>query len=198
MCILKIEKMMLPDEIIQQKEWQALTVEEKHLIADLAQNADEFYMMKSMLQFSSEAADEVPVISATVKECIDEKIAVKKSFRLHPIWYAAAAFIILAIAIPSILKQQPRKNDIAATEDNRNMPPKVVLKKDTPSSKEPVIGEPIKVDDKKLADQQIKKYKNILKDNSDKALAPEPALIAQVSTSVSSDLSLLDFVTAVE
>jgi len=198
MYILKIEKMMLPDEIIQQKEWQALTVEEKHLIADLAQNADEFYMMKSMLQFSSEAADEVPAISATVKERIDEKIVLKKSFRLHPIWYAAAAFIILAIAIPSLLKQQHRKNDIAGTEDNRNILPQVVLKKDTPSSKEPFIAEPIKVDDKKLADQQIKKNKNIVKDNIDKAFAPEPALIAQVSTSVSSDLSLLDFVTAVE
>lgn len=189
---------MFPDEIIQQKEWQALTVEEKHLIADLAQNADEFYMIKSMLQFSSEAVDEVPVLNATVKERIDEKIAEKKSFRLHPIWYAAAAFIILAIAIPSILKQQTRKNDIAATEDNRTMPPQVVLKKDTPPSIEPVIAEPIKVDDKKLADQQIKKNKNMVKDNSDKALATEPTLVAQVTTSVSSDLSLLDFVTAVE
>lgn len=189
---------MLPDEIIQQKEWQALTVEEKHLIADLAQNADEFYMMKSMLQYSSEAVDEVPAISATVKEHIDQKILVKKSFRLHPIWYAAAACIILAIAIPSILKQQHSKKDLARTEDNRTIPPQVVLKKDTPPSKEPVIAEPIKVDDKKLADQQIKKNKNIVKDNSDKALTTEPALVAQVSTSVSSDLSLLDFVTAVE
>lgn len=188
---------MLPDEIIQQKEWNELSVEEKELIADLAINAEEFYMMKSMLQLSKEAADDVPQLSAAVKERIDEQIVVKKTFRLNPFWYAAAAVVIIAIAIPSVLKLQKQTNEIAGTEVNSTISPKLQPKKDS-SLKEPNIAVPNKVDDKKLADQQIKKNQNSQLNNIDNQPTPEPTLVAQVSSSVTADLSLLDFVTEVE
>jgi hypothetical protein len=88
---------MLPDEIIKQKEWNELSADEMETVKDLAKNEQEYYVLKKMLQVSSEAADEVPMAPAHILQNIKAGLAGKTSNRIKWYWYAAAAIFVLAI-----------------------------------------------------------------------------------------------------
>jgi hypothetical protein len=91
---------MLPDEIIKHKEWNELTAAEKEAVLELAKNEQEYYVLKKMLQVSSEAVSDVPKAPERIRENIKSGLA-GKSKRTRWYWYAAAA--VLVIAIGSVL-----------------------------------------------------------------------------------------------
>ena len=90
---------MEPEEIIQQKKWQELTDAERLILAPLAANEQDFYLLKRMLSVSAERAHEVPLIDPAIQAGLQSRlkspVVQSNSFR----WYYAAAAVIVFSAL---------------------------------------------------------------------------------------------------
>jgi hypothetical protein len=93
--------MLQADEIIQQKQWQHLSAGEKAIIADLADNEQEFNLLKKMLMVSAEATDGVPAVSTPVQQHIKNTLPAIKRSPAYKYWYAAAA-VLVAITVAAV------------------------------------------------------------------------------------------------
>jgi hypothetical protein len=95
-------KDMEPDEIIQQKEWHELTNTEKQSLHELAENEQEFNLLKKMMQVSLDEAGSVPPVSSSVREELAAMVHEQKPVSFKKYWYAAAA-VVVAMIIAAIM-----------------------------------------------------------------------------------------------
>ncbi len=93
---------MEPDEIIQQKEWHELTNTEKQSLYELAENEQEYNLLKKMMQVSLEEAGSVPPVSSSVREELAAMVQEQKPVSFRKYWYAAAAAVV-ALIIAAIM-----------------------------------------------------------------------------------------------
>ena len=93
---------MEPDEIIQQKEWHELTNIEKQSLQELAENEQEYNLLKKMMQVSLEEAGSVPPVSSSVRQQLDAMVQEQKPVSFRKYWYVAAAAVV-AIIIAAII-----------------------------------------------------------------------------------------------
>ena len=103
---------MNADEIIQNREWQDLSEEERSEIFELASNEQEFYLLKRMLNVSSEEIFDIPEVNPDVKNNIINSIKRKKHFKVLRNWYLAAASVIAFGFLTFILIQDKNKNEL--------------------------------------------------------------------------------------
>ncbi|MCP9751140.1 hypothetical protein [Ferruginibacter sp. HRS2-29] len=187
---------MQADEIIQQKEWVELNAEEKASLQELAATEQEFNLLKKMLQVSAEENEEVPVVSAHVKDELHAMVVSGK--RSHTrYWYAAAAAILLFIAgaiflpkekhtdIPLVKTDTPVYDSSPAIAGNNHTVPDTNTFQ--PQQKKPVD----KIFIAKVLPQ--KKVQQPEVDNTDKNLQ----VYASVCKTVSDEKELLDLVTEI-
>ncbi len=185
--------MLQADEIIQQKEWQQLTAEEKTVIAELADSEAAFNLLKKMLMVAAEAVTDVPEVEASVQEKLRVSLPVAKKRSLNTYWFAAAAaIVIMAIAALFIFNKKDNTeivnvpeikkavNDPVIKEDS--MPAKdsmaTLVKKEntTPTVKQAPVQKPVF---SSLQDTTQNNY-------------------VMLDASVSNNVSLLELVTEVE
>ncbi|HEX2630131.1 MAG TPA: hypothetical protein VHM26_13990 [Chitinophagaceae bacterium] len=197
---------MQVEDIIQQKEWAHLTDAEKELLQPLADDEQEFNLLKKMLLLAEEDAVAAPLIDPKVQQRLHESIAGKRKVVFSKKWYyAAAAILIIALTAWFLLqpsKKQAKDEDVAITP-----PPTIEKKIDTPS---------IVTNDPKLPEVKIKpQVTPTIKDSSAPIIAPpvyvqrppirpeidtikiDKPQLAVVSTIVKSDNTLMAFVTEV-
>jgi hypothetical protein len=96
-------KDMEPDEIIQQKEWYELTNTEKQSLHELAENEQEYNLLKKMMQVSLEEAGSVPPVSSSVREELAAMVQEQKPVSFRKYWYAAAAAVVAMIIAAIII-----------------------------------------------------------------------------------------------
>ena len=83
------------EEIILQKQWQELNVEEKALLKELAENENDFNLLKQMLKVAGKQSQEIPVLNSDIEKNIRQELFPRRNIR--PWLIAAAAMIILAV-----------------------------------------------------------------------------------------------------
>lgn len=86
---------MQAEEIIQQKEWEQLSENEREFLKELTANEQEYNLLKKMLQLSAEEALEVPLFNEKTKLSLDTVINKNKLNSNRFVWYAAAAVLLI-------------------------------------------------------------------------------------------------------
>jgi hypothetical protein len=142
------------EEIIQQKEWHQLTTDDHRIVAELAETEQEYNLLKKMLQLSANEPLEVPTISASIKENLQQEFTTGKVVSIKKYWYAvAAAILILASAALFILNKKDAPHIIPGNETVKNIIVPETEQKDTAIKNDPVI--------KKEAPQIVHHQQNI-------------------------------------
>lgn len=186
--------MLQADELIQQKEWQQLSADEKAIVSELADNEAEFNLLKKMLQVSAEEVSEVPQLNPAIYNEIKATLPVVRKMPAQKYWYAvAAAIVIMAIAAFFIFKQEARVEYVKKPEvPVQNNP---VIKEEPVAQKDsvPVMVKKETVPPVKKAIQKQPPVHPSLNDD------PLPQNnYAALDASVASDVALLDLITEVE
>lgn len=187
--------MLQADEIIQQKEWQQLTADEKAIVAELADSEAAFNLLKKMLQVSAEEVTQVPELSPAVYNELKATLPVVKKTPVQKYWYAAAVtLLIMAIAAFFIFKKETRveyvKTPGAPVRTNPVIKEEPVIKKD--SVRVMVQKEKVVPPAKKIIQPQSPTYPSL---NND----PQPQnSYAILDAGVASDPALLELITEVE
>ena len=121
---------MQADEIIQQKEWHELSPAEMQTVQELAENEQEYNLLKKMMQVSGEEASEAPMISNSVKENLTEMVREQRPSSKR-YWYLAAAAAVAALIFAGILIF-PKKtvNDGIAVNDPKPNDTVAIVKKE--------------------------------------------------------------------
>ena len=185
--------MLQADEIIQQKEWQQLTAEEKAVVAELADNEAEFNLLKKMLLVSAEAVSDVPEVGASVQEKLRAGLPAAKKRSLNSYWFAAAAaIVIMAIAAIFILRKE-EKTAIAIAPGIKKGINDPVIKKDSIPVKDSVATM-VKKETAPTPSKQVPDQKPVFPSLQDTTQNN----YVVVDASVSSNASLLELVTEVE
>lgn len=111
---------MEAEQLIQEKEWAALTGEERAVVLPLAADEQEFNLLKKMLLVAAEQAEDVPPVSARVQHGLREAVEARRRRTVQwPRWTyaAAAALLVLALTGWLLLHQAARKPGRPATPD---------------------------------------------------------------------------------
>ena len=112
-------KDMEPDEIIQQKEWYELTNTEKQSLHELAENEQEYNLLKKMMQVSLEEAGSVPPVSNSVREELAAMVQEQKPVSFRKYWYAAAAaVVVMIVAAIMIFSKKAVHDDLVKSNDS--------------------------------------------------------------------------------
>lgn len=126
--------MLQADEIIQQKEWQQLTAEEKAVVTALADNEAEFNLLKKMLIVTAEAVSDVPEVAVSVQQKLRASLPAAKKRSLHSYWLAAAAaIIVMAVAALFILKKEDKAGIVNTPEVKKNIHTPVIKEDSLPA-----------------------------------------------------------------
>jgi hypothetical protein len=110
---------MQAEDIIQQKEWNELSSEEKRTIQPLAADEQEFNLLKKMLLFAGEETADVPLLAPEVPLELKAAIAAPApSVRKINWYYVAAAILILVFPTWFVLtdKEAREGTPIAGTD----------------------------------------------------------------------------------
>lgn len=110
---------MQPEEIIQQKEWHQLTIEEKQALQSLVADEQEYNLLKKMMMIADETAADVPQIDPALQQKLHR--SVKNGTRKW--YYAAAAVLLVAVSawfflrnekenMPDIVINNPEKKEV--------------------------------------------------------------------------------------
>jgi hypothetical protein len=175
---------MQPEDIIQNKEWQELTAEEKEAVKPLAADEQEYNLLKKMMLVAGESAGDVPSISPAIQYQLHR--SVKKGFDRR--WlYAAAVLLLVAVSGLLVLNHEtvlkppvgftppkPKKDSIVVRDTIVPIPPTTKPEITTKPKEEPI--KPI---------EPIKPVEH-----------PEPSY-ASISTLLKDDTTLMAFVTEV-
>lgn len=84
-------------DIIQQKEWAALTKAEKENIFSLAENEKEYNLIRLMLLTTAAEKNEIPILPASIYENIKHEIPTKKTYRNSLGWLSAACLTAIVL-----------------------------------------------------------------------------------------------------
>lgn len=187
--------MLQADELIQQKEWQQLSADEKAMLSELAGNEAEFNLLKKMLQVSAEEVSEVPPLNPAVYHEIKAMLPVVKKASGPKYWYAAAAAIlVMAIAAFFIFKKETKVEYVkmpgAPVHNNPGIKEEQVIKKDSVPvmvNKEKIISP-----SKKITQKPSPVYPSL---NEDPPLQNNYAVL---DASVAGNAALLDLIGEVE
>ena len=88
---------MQPDEIIQNKEWNELTAEDKAALRGLADTREEYHLLRQILKVSASEPGSVPQMDKHIKEHLMQ--AMQPVGIIRPLYkYAAAAAILIVTA----------------------------------------------------------------------------------------------------
>lgn len=129
---------MQADEIIQQKEWHELSPAEMQVVHELAENEQEYNLLKKMMQVSVEAVGEAPMISSSVKENLAETVREQKHSSKR-YWYVAAAAVAALIVAGILIFPKKTVNDGIAINTSKPSDTAAIVKKE-------FIKEPAKID----------------------------------------------------
>lgn len=186
---------MQPEEIIQAKEWQHLSEEERKVVELLASTEGEYNVLKKMLLIAMEDAEDVPALNHSIQNELHGYLQKPARKTRTIFWYAAAASIIVIVFAAFFLLQPKKKNPIATTPEKK---PTENIVYDTGNKK---TFQNIPAPENKSTE--------IVKQQLPKSIPIQPApdfikdritnskAIAHVNTSVSGNESLLAFVTEV-
>src|SRR5216110_1429198 len=109
---------MQPEEIIQKKEWQQLTVAEKELLHSLAATESEYNLLKKILFIAREEISETPALDPAIKKNI---LAARKG-RIRSMWYWAAAAIIIVLVAGWFIIQNGKGKEITVKVEKKAEP----------------------------------------------------------------------------
>jgi hypothetical protein len=104
---------METEEIIQNKEWNELNESERKQLHSLADNEQEYTLLKKMLQVSAEEMDDVPVLSPQVHTDLKVAIARERKKPSYKWLYAAAAILIVLSALFIVFEKKPVKEIVS-------------------------------------------------------------------------------------
>lgn len=121
---------MQADEIIQQKEWHELTPAEMQEVHELAENEQEYNLLKKMMQVSGEEAGEAPLISPSVKEHLAAMVREQKPAMHRRYLYLAAAAVAALIFAGILLFPKKTVNDGVAINTIKPNDTAVIVKKE--------------------------------------------------------------------
>jgi hypothetical protein len=190
---------MQADEIIQQKEWNELSPAEMQAVQELAENEQEYNLLKKMMQVSGEEVSEAPIISSSVKENLAEMVREQKPSSKR-YWYLAAAAVAALIFAGIVIFPKKTMNDGIATNDPKPDDTVAIVKKDQSTLPEKtdtaIVPAPVIKDN--IAQQQQAPVKPavpapqlpVVPDNSNKSYA-------SADVRVSDNAALLNLVTEI-
>jgi hypothetical protein len=185
---------MQPEEIIQNKEWQDLTAEEKAIVLSLAGDEQEYNLIKKMLMVADESADDVPVISPAVQSRIHGSFKTGNQRRSNTKWlYAAAA--VIAMAICAWLLLQNKKDSTPEIVDTPSQKQEEI-KKDTAQQREIITPQQQDIPKPEITHQPPSKEDAPEQPQKDDIIQDKPAY-ASISTLIKDDTTLMAFVTEV-
>lgn len=188
--------MLQADEIIQQKNWHELSAAEKAIVHDLAGNEQEYNLLKKMLMVSAEAPEDVPVISAGIRQHVRSTLPVVKKVSINKGWYAVAAGILfLAIAALFILEKEKPAELVKVPDEIKMKAPALI----TDSSMQQQNNNRVIVKKEKISSPL--KNKSIVQKPVFPSLRDTTsgdALYAGVDISIGNHQALLDFVEEAE
>jgi hypothetical protein len=188
---------MEAEDIIQQKEWLELTVEEKKTIEPLAADEQEFNLLKKMLLFAAKEIKEVPVfmqeVPATLHKAMNKPRQMTRSNRTW--YYAAAALLVLAFAAWFVFREEESLyGDLISGPDPKGYDALIGQ-----STRQILPGDPLEI-----THYAPRKVPATIKDSTPIVQPPnKPPLeiiqpkYAAVSTLLKSDTALMAFITAV-
>lgn len=182
---------MQPEDIIQQKEWQDLSPEEKAIVQEVAADEQEFNLLKSMLLIATEEAAETPAPDPALQPALRNRFAARRTRQLIRRWsYAAAASILLGIIgwllIQPADNQKPLAGDPEPPEKNILSPRPDTLRRSTDT----VTATPV----------MVKKNRKTIKMETPPMLQTDTAsyhTMIAMNTSVGNHAPLLNLVTEV-
>ena len=187
---------MQADEIIQQKEWHQLNVEEMNCVSELASNEQEYNLLKKMLLVSAEEVGETPVVSPGIKDALMTVVAAgKRSYRKIYQYAAAAAVLIFVVGGIWLWQKKPKDIYVKKTPEVKNVQQTPLVKEENIIKKDSVLiskktpatpGQPIIA--RSIAPIKLQKKKNIFQGQQD---------YAAVSTNVLDQKELLSLVTEI-
>ena len=185
---------MQPEDIIQQKEWQQLTDDERMLIAPLAAGEGEYNVLKKMLLIAQEDAADVPVLNSSMQQQMHQYLKQPAPKKRFTFWYAAAAaIVVIALSAIFLIDQDKQKETIAVDTTGtprKDSPGSLKQQTITPdvlqtdSETDPIVQQ----EQKQPAPKTPKQIINSSDSHRD---------IAEVNTSVIENETLLSFVTEV-
>lgn len=189
---------MQAEEIIQQKEWPELNVEEKAFLAPLAADEQEYNLLKSMLLIAADEAVSVPALDPRLQQRISKELEGNPTVHFIRRWYYAAAAVILLTACIWLFLQ-PRDTGKQLVRETPAIDQQPVIDSLVPDTSPLIIPDtarsiPV------LAGQTVKKTQQ-------PHTAPAPATLPEgndslqhvyaVNTSVGQNIALLALVTEV-
>lgn len=185
---------MNADDIIQQKQWQELTPEEKLLVADIAADEQEFNLLKNMIRVSLEENEQVPAVNPLLKKKLQKELNPnKKNYNFFR--YAAAAVISGFLIFLFVTQNKKEQNPVV--KNNPAPPVHKIISPD--SSTNTVITVPVPSTTETTQQKSnnialIKKDTPIRKENNIKTTTLYSNVI---NPSVDADSSLLAFISEV-
>jgi hypothetical protein len=194
---------MQPEDLIQQKNWTSLTVDEKELVAPLAANEEEFNLLKNMLSIAMEDMQTVPTVNTAIQEQLQKAYAAPVvNMYNYKKWMAIAASIIIAIAGTWFyFKKAPAETTIAKKMEQplpidtiKNAPPSIQPTTIVPGIVQNTIRKPLRSSTPTKPAKRFKQYSK---------KTPVPATIRiedgemAILTMVKDNKALLDYVTEV-
>jgi hypothetical protein len=199
---------MQPEEIIQQKEWQQLTTDEKKALEPLAADEQEFNLLKKMLMVADEVSAEVPPIAPALQDQLSRSVKRNDHQRSdRKIWYYAAATIALvAVAAWFYLRTDPDKNkEVVKTPSTTNTDSPIVVNPAVPKETAKDSSKPGKIIVPGIQPAEVAVIKGKPDSTQTKDPAPLPDDIinkqaiafVNISTLIKDDTKLLSLITEV-
>jgi hypothetical protein len=185
---------MQAEEIIQQKEWQQLTIEEKSLLQPLAADEQEFNLLKKMFAVVNETT-EIPDVNPDIQTRVRHLLNTgnQKPFSFKTWYYAAAAIIVIALTTWFFFSHTANKNNnlVETTPGEKPTPAQQPIHKDSSLPKKQ-NGDITFSPENKVREKNIKR-------NAAKKSDPDNMKnrFTAISTLVASDSTLLALVTEV-
>jgi hypothetical protein len=121
---------MQPDEIIREKEWHQLTMQERKMLEELAATEQEFLLLKQMLQVTLEEKEQVPAVSEKVFQGLRAEFEKPRRTRSIFLPLLVAAAVVIAIALVYFLQ--------ANNNEKQTIDPIAKKQDPVPARKDPV------------------------------------------------------------
>jgi hypothetical protein len=160
---------MQAEELIQEKEWQQLSSEERTFLQPLASSEGEFNLLKKMLLVSTEELENIPAIDPDIQTRVKKSLQKKSTTHFLRKWQFAAAIAVLVLLCGWLIffkkeasnkivvtppqsemksiERHPHPPDTSLSPDTIEKP--VLVKKSNPNKKGNIaLDQPIPVDDK--------------------------------------------------
>lgn len=186
---------MQAEDIIQQKEWQALSETEKVIVSGLATSEQEYNLLKKILQVTQEESLIVPELSPAIKKYVQQQMQQSNaSVRSVRSWYyAAAAVVLVFIGLAFLLTQKPQATFLSSTVHE------IPLPQDTPTKQKENKTSPVVIANNVSKQQKLSlvavQEPPVINNFNVPAIVPEDNYTTQVNISVKDNAPLLSLIT---